>query len=145
MLKMQRLVKPVPKMPRRDESSVLDLVMEDAKALQRRASAADKVKIDEYFESVRSVEQRMAAALRPQKRWINSGKYMVERPGPGIPAAHAEHVRLMLDILVLAFWTEDDRRHQFKLFKPAEDVVPDDLPFAWLKDALVSNGEDECC
>jgi nitrate reductase delta subunit len=46
---------------------------------------------------------------------------------------------------VVAFWTEDDRRHQFKLFKPVVEVVYDDLPFAWLKDALASTGEDECC
>jgi hypothetical protein len=46
---------------------------------------------------------------------------------------------------VVAFWTADDRRHQFKLFKPVAEVVYDDLPFAWLKDALVSAGEDECC
>jgi hypothetical protein len=46
---------------------------------------------------------------------------------------------------VVAFWTEDDRRHQFKLFKPVAEVVYDDLPFAWLKDALVFTGEDECC
>ena len=46
---------------------------------------------------------------------------------------------------VVAFWTENDRRHQFKLFKPVAEVVYDDLPFTWLKDALVSTGEDECC
>jgi nitrate reductase delta subunit len=46
---------------------------------------------------------------------------------------------------VVAFWTEDDRRHQFKLFKPVAEVICDDLPFAWLKDSLVWNGEDECC
>jgi hypothetical protein len=46
---------------------------------------------------------------------------------------------------VVAFWTEDDRRHQFKLFKPVAEVVNDDLPYAWLKDALVFTGEDECC
>jgi hypothetical protein len=46
---------------------------------------------------------------------------------------------------VVAFWTENDRRHQFKLFKPVEEVVCDDLPFAWLKDALVWTGEDDCC
>ncbi len=46
---------------------------------------------------------------------------------------------------VVAFWTADDRRHQFKLFKPVAEVVQDDLPFAWLKDVLVSTGEDECC
>jgi hypothetical protein len=46
---------------------------------------------------------------------------------------------------VVAFWTEDDKRHQFKLFKPVSEVAYDDLPFAWMKDALVSTGEDECC
>jgi hypothetical protein len=46
---------------------------------------------------------------------------------------------------VVAFWTEDDRRHQFKLFKPVAEVANDDLPYAWMKDALVFTGEDECC
>jgi hypothetical protein len=46
---------------------------------------------------------------------------------------------------VVAFWTADDRRHQFKLFKPVAEVVSDDLPFAWLKDALVWTGEGDCC
>jgi hypothetical protein len=93
----------------RDDSSVLDLVMADAKALRRRGSAADQVKLDEYFESVRSVEKRMEAALKPQKRWINQGKFPLERPAPGVPATHLEHVRLMLDILLLAFWSDSTR------------------------------------
>jgi hypothetical protein len=37
---------------------------------------------------------------------------------------------------VVAFWTEDGKRHQFKIFKPVREVVVDDLPFAWLKDSL---------
>jgi nitrate reductase delta subunit len=36
---------------------------------------------------------------------------------------------------VVAFWIAE-RRYQFKLFKPVEEVVIDDLPYAWLKDAL---------
>ena len=93
----------------RDETSVLDLVMDEAKSVRRQASATDQVKLDEYFESVRSVEHRMEAALRPQKRWINQGKPPVERPGPGIPESHQEHVRLMLDILALSFWSDSTR------------------------------------
>jgi hypothetical protein len=93
----------------RDDTSVLDLVLEDAKNLRRKGSAADRTKLDDYFEAVRSVEQRMEAALRPQKRWINSGKLPMERPAPGIPATHAEHVKLMLDILLLSFWTDSTR------------------------------------
>jgi hypothetical protein len=48
---------------------------------------------------------------------------------------------------VVAFWTEDAKRHQFKIFKPVRDVVSDDLPFAWLKDSLfVPEGFGcDCC
>ena len=102
----------------RDETSLLDLVMEDAKSLRRKASATDQVKLDQYFESVRSVERRMESALKPQKRWLKNmelakGKLPFERPGAGIPQSHQEHVRLMLDILLLAFWTDSTRIGSF--------------------------------
>jgi hypothetical protein len=49
---------------------------------------------------------------------------------------------------VVAFWTEGgDKRHHFKLFKPVMQVVEDDLPPAWMKNALIV-AEDfgaECC
>ena len=93
----------------RDDTSVLDMVLEGAKTLRRNGSASDRVRLDEYFESVRSVEQRLDAALRPQKRWINAGKFPLERPAAGIPQSHEEHVRLMLDIFVLAFWSDTTR------------------------------------
>jgi hypothetical protein len=99
----------------RDETSVLDLVMDQARSLRRQGSAADQVRLDEYFESVRSVEQRLEASLRPQMRWINAGKFPLDRPAPGIPDAHAEHLRLMLDILLLAFWTDTTRIATFML------------------------------
>ncbi len=92
----------------RDESSVLDLVHEDAKNLRNRGSMSDRVKLDEYFESLRSVELRLEAAMKPQKRWINQGKPPMERPTVA-PATHQEHVRLMLDIMLLAFWTDTTR------------------------------------
>ncbi|HEY7246320.1 MAG TPA: hypothetical protein VH678_20805 [Xanthobacteraceae bacterium] len=48
---------------------------------------------------------------------------------------------------VVAFWTEDDRRHRFKLFKPAAAVELEDLPPSWMKNALVAVDEPgfECC
>lgn len=48
---------------------------------------------------------------------------------------------------VAAFWTGDGRRYQFKLFKPPEQVVQDDLPYAWLMKSLEA-GEGaglDCC
>ncbi len=47
---------------------------------------------------------------------------------------------------VVAFWTEDEKRHTFKLFKPVAEVANDDLPYNWLKDSLVDDDEGcECC
>jgi hypothetical protein len=93
----------------RDDTSVLDLVLEQAKSIRRQGSAGDQARLDEYFESVRSVERRLEASLQPQKRWINEGRLPLDRPNPGIPETHQEHVRLMLEILLLAFWTDNTR------------------------------------
>ncbi len=48
---------------------------------------------------------------------------------------------------VVAFWTADGTRHHFKIFKPAADVAENDLPFAWMKDALAvpAGWECDCC
>ncbi len=97
----------------RDDTSVLDLVADDAQKVRRLGSSADNVRLDEYFDSVRSVEKRMIAATKPQKRWINQGKFPLERPAAGIPASHAEHVRLMLDIMILAMWSDTTRISSF--------------------------------
>lgn len=93
----------------RDEASILDVVLEKAKDVRRRGSTRDKAKLDEYLDSVRSVEQRIQASMKPQPRWINEGDLGVKRPAEGIPESHEEHVRLMLDIMLLAFWTDTTR------------------------------------
>jgi hypothetical protein len=112
----------------RDEISVLDLVREDAQKIQRQGSASDRVRLDEYFESVRSVEQRVEASMRPQKRWINQGKPPADRPAPGIPETHAEHLRLMLDMFVLAFWSDSTRIGTFMLGDAQSSVDYSFLP-----------------
>ena len=99
----------------RDDSSVLDVVLEQARALRAKGSKGDQARLDEYFESVRSVERRLEASMKPQKRWINEGKFPLDRPVAGIPESHLEHVRLMMDILVLAFWTDTTRVATFML------------------------------
>jgi len=110
----------------RDETSVLDLVRDQAKSLHREGSSGDRVRLDEYFESVRSVEQRLQAQLRPQKRWINQGKFPLERPGPGIPASRPEHMRLMMDIMILALWSDTTR---IGAFMTADAQTNEDFSF----------------
>ena len=46
---------------------------------------------------------------------------------------------------VVGFWTEGEKRHHFKIFKPAGEVVQDDLPPRWLRDALLAPEGAECC
>jgi hypothetical protein len=51
---------------------------------------------------------------------------------------------------VVAFWSDHKTRHDFKIFKPIEEIVLDDLPPAWLKMSLVSDDDEDglacpCC
>jgi hypothetical protein len=47
---------------------------------------------------------------------------------------------------VVAFWTAGETRHHFKIFKPVVEVVEDDLPPGWMKNALAATMEGcECC
>ena len=48
---------------------------------------------------------------------------------------------------LVAFWTGDARRRHFKIFKPVADVVEDDLPPSWMKDALAFDpgAGCDCC
>src|SRR5712692_3003538 len=93
----------------RDDTSVLDLVQDQARALKKKGSQQDQARLDEFFESVRSVERRLEMAMKPQRRWINEGKLPMDRPVPGIPDTLADHKRLMMDIFILALWTDSTR------------------------------------
>ena len=102
----------------RGDKSVLDAVLADANDLRRHISATDQRKLDEYLDSVRDVEQRIEQAgkkgelqgWRPTLSQPN-----IPRPADGIPQDIAEHMRLMCDILVLAFQTDTTRICTLKL------------------------------
>jgi hypothetical protein len=100
------------------DESVLDAVIEEAGDLRRQISTADRRKLDEYLDSVRDVEQRIATA--GQRGELQGWKPTLEkpdmpRPPDGIPQDIAEHMRLMCDILVLAFQTDTTRIVTLKL------------------------------
>ena len=102
----------------RADRSVLDAVLEDAGSLRRSISRRDQQKLDEYLNSVREVEQRIARA--GQRGELQGWKPTLEkpdrpRPSDGIPQDIAEHMRLMCEILVLAFQTDTTRVCTLKL------------------------------
>jgi hypothetical protein len=102
----------------RGDKSVLDAVQSDAKDFRRHISATDQRKLDEYLDSVREVEQRIENAS--QKGELQGWRPTlsvpnIPRPADGIPQDIAEHMRLMSDILVLAFQTDTTRLCTLKL------------------------------
>ncbi len=100
------------------DKSVLDAVLADAGSLRRGISTGDQHKLDEYLESVRDVEQRIANAGKKGELqgWRPTlAKPNVARPADGIPQDVAEHMRLMCDILVLGFQTDTTRITTLKL------------------------------
>ena len=94
----------------RTRQSVLDLVAEDAAALKAQLGQTDRRKLDEYLSSVREIEQRIVNAESLAQK---------ERPDfktpAGIPDDIQEHIRLMYDLLALAFRTDSTRVATFML------------------------------
>jgi hypothetical protein len=111
------------------DRSVVDLVQEDAKRLKKRVGKADQAKLNEYLEAVRAVERRIE--FDAQRKSAEYGedplvRREIEKLGGRIkdfyadPARasersgdHTEHVRLMLDLMVLAFWSDSTRISTF--------------------------------
>jgi hypothetical protein len=94
--------------------SILDRVLEDSKDLVRSASASDRVKLDEYLTSVREIEKRIdrqRAAVGKATEGLREGKPVLamDRPDNGLPEDIREHMKLMCDIVALAFQTNRTR------------------------------------
>jgi hypothetical protein len=82
----------------RYQKSILDFVLEDARQLQSKLGVKDQRKLDEYLSAVRELEQRISSAGR------NPAEPVPNYPLPvGIPADYAEHIRLMYDLVAVAF------------------------------------------
>ena len=100
------------------DKSVLDAVLEEATGLRGRISDSDRRRLDEYLSSVREVEQRIAQAGKERKLqgWRPTlDKPDRPRPADGVPQDIDQHMRLMCDILVLAFRTDTTRVATLKL------------------------------
>jgi hypothetical protein len=88
--------------------SILDAVAGQAKALQRTVGARDRDRLDQYFTSVRDLEQRMQMS----REWENKPKPKVTAPmplDPASPKAYMDKVKLMYDMARLAFETDSTR------------------------------------
>lgn len=92
--------------------SILDFVMEDADALRARLGTRDQQKLDEYLDGVRDIERRIARAETENRSMMGEG---IPAPAPGIPRDRGEHIRLLGDMMVLAFQSDLTRICTFML------------------------------
>jgi hypothetical protein len=91
--------------------SILDRVKEQANDLSREVSSGDKAKLNEYLESVREVEKRVAATRGTKDAADAKGAptLTMKRPDNGLPEDIREHMRLMCDLVALGFQTDKTR------------------------------------
>ena len=94
----------------RYETSILDYVLEDSRRLAGKLGPTDRRKIGEYLSAVREIEQRIELAEKENEQIVPS----IEKP-EGYPAAFDEYVRLMFDLLLVAFQTDLTRVSTFML------------------------------
>lgn len=95
----------------RRRASLLDFVKDDISRLERTLGPADRAKVGQYLDAVRDVERRIQRAERDV---ADNPLPDLERP-VGVPAAYADHARLMFDLQVLALQGDVTRVITFQL------------------------------
>jgi len=93
----------------RNRGSLLDSFSVDIAKLKQRVGARDRVRLDQYLESVRSVEREIERAEKADTKTPD-----LERP-VGVPAEFADHAKLMFDLQILAFQADITRVATFQL------------------------------
>ena len=94
------------------DRSILDAVLSEANTLQTKVTASDRRKLDEYMESIRDIEKRLDRAAKDERLegWRPTlTKPTMARPGEQLPQNVPEHMRLMLDLVVLALQMDKTR------------------------------------
>ena len=97
---------------RRLDRSILDEVRQDSQNLRPKISRSDNVKLSEYFESIRDIEQRIERASKEERieGWRPTlTQPDMPRPANELPQNVPDHMKLMLDLVVLAFQMDKTR------------------------------------
>ena len=101
----------------KEQRSVLDAVLAQAKAIDKTLSKRDKDKLDEYFQSIREIETRLAK----EESWMTLPKPKALLSAPGDSLVGEQEIRLMYDLLVAAFQTDSTRVISYR--QPAANLI----------------------
>jgi hypothetical protein len=97
---------------RKVDRSILDEVRRDSQSLRPKISQGDNVKLNEYFESIRDIEKRIERASKEERLegWRPTlTQPDMPRPKNELPQNVPDHMKLMLDLIVLAFQMDKTR------------------------------------
>lgn len=118
--------------------SILDRVKDDLSSLGRKVSSEDNRRLDEYLTSVREVEKRVdrmrSEQVKAADRAQGKGQPLLsmKRPDNGLPEDIREHMKLMCDIVALAFQTDKTRVATLVLCRDLSGLF---YPFLNVRDA----------
>jgi hypothetical protein len=102
-----------------EERSILDSVTESVTRLQQSLGAGDRLRVDEYLDSVRDIEHRIQ---RAEAQNTSSPEAAPERP-VGIPDQWEDHAKLMFDLQIAAYQTDVTRVISFMLGRELNGTV----------------------
>ncbi|HEY2380493.1 MAG TPA: DUF1552 domain-containing protein [Terriglobia bacterium] len=114
---------------RREQSlSLLDSVMGDVNALNKKVSASDRARVDQYMNDLREIERRIEKAGAQVSSDLN-----VPAAPTGIPKDFEEHIKLMFDLWVLAWQADLTRVTTLLMAKELSNAV---YPKSGIRDAF---------
>ena len=122
----------------RKNASILDWVTEDMARLQRSLGPADRTKVGQYLDTIREVERRIEQA---ERRTVDAPMPDLDRP-VGVPAAYADHARLMFDLQVLAFQADITRIITFQLARETSNRAYTEIGISEGHHPLTHNGNN---
>lgn len=122
----------------RRRASLLDWVREDITRLQNRLGPEDRARVGQYLDTVREVERRIqkAEAATPDDQLPD-----LDRPA-GVPAAYADHARLMFDLQVLAMQADVTRVITFQLARETSNRTYPEIGVSDPHHPLTHHGND---
>jgi hypothetical protein len=122
----------------RKRASLLDWIRDDATRLQNTLGPEDRARVGQYLETVREVERRIqkAEAGTPDDQLPD-----LDRP-VGVPAAYADHARLMFDLQVLALQGDVTRVMTFQLARETSNRTYPEIGVSDPHHPLTHHGND---
>jgi len=108
---------------KREDRSILDAIMEETTGLKKDLPASDRARVDGYLDDIREIERRIKTVL--DKNDQGGGQQNVPDAPVGTPEAFEDHIKLMFDLLLLAYQSEMTR---VATLMYAKDLSPASYP-----------------